>query len=110
MGVINKEVYISQNSLNCSHYICALNIYKIYLKITVHQYWVPVSRFGLLQWYELAMKKQTFLYSEFEQIKKEKKKKMTEGRFLTAGKRVINLFKKKKETRPWDWTVTEGSV
>ena len=42
------------------------------------------------------MKKQTFLYSEFEQIKKEKKKKMTEGRFLTAGKRVINLFKKKR--------------
>ena len=40
------------------------------------------------------MKKQTFLYSEFEQIKKEKKK-MTEGRFLTAGKKVINLFKKK---------------
>lgn len=60
-------------------------MYKIYLKITVDQYWVPVSRFGLLQWCELAMKKQTFTYTELEQMKKKKEMKITEGRFLTAG-------------------------
>lgn len=42
------------------------------------------------------MKKQTFLYSEFEQIKKEKKKKMTEGRFLTAGEESYEFVFKKK--------------